>query len=188
MRSHLRSPFLCDRLGQPGHTSLGQTVVGLSGVAVGATRAADVDDTTVLAILDPEVRGRLSDQSEGCRVVHINDRVPLLVGDLVNHPVPGVPGVIDDDVDLATSKLGRLVHQHGEVAGVRHIAGHGDGAVGARIVDGLCDGLGFGGIHVAHHHLCAFVGEEAGAFGSDTLARTGDLEEDCQYGLVQAGV
>lgn len=100
-----------------------------------AAHAADVDDTPVLAVLDSEERGRLADQPERRRVVYGQHGVPLLVPHLVNHPVPGVSCIVDDDVDLPATKLGRLLDQHGEVVGVGYVAGHAYGRVGRGGVD-----------------------------------------------------
>lgn len=47
-----------------------------------AGSAGDVDDGARLAVLDPEVGRRCSDQLEGCRAVEGEDGVPLLVGGL----------------------------------------------------------------------------------------------------------
>lgn len=119
--SYLRTPFLCNGLRQARDTGLCQTVVGLAGISVRATCARDIDDDSLLAILDPEVGRSLPDQPEGGGVVDGEDSVPLLVGNLVDDAVPRVAGVVDNDVDLAVAKLRRLGHQHWEVVGVRHV-------------------------------------------------------------------
>lgn len=95
-----------------------------------AGSAGNVDDGARLAVLDPEVRCRCSDQLEGCGAVEGEDGVPLLIGslgpwsapgtmialrtqwsNLVNHTVPSEAGVVDNDVDLALAKLCRLLHK-----------------------------------------------------------------------------
>lgn len=60
---------------------------------------------------------------------------------LVDHPVPGEAGVVDDDVDLAAAKLGALLDQRVDVRIVQHVAGHGQRAAAA-LVDLLCNLLG----------------------------------------------
>lgn len=168
--AYLRAPFLCNGLGQARYTSLGQAVVGLSGVAMCTTGGADVDNDSVLAIFDPEVLGRLSYESEGRRVMHRQDGVPLLVRHLVNDAVPGIPSVIDDDVDLAVAELSSFLNQHGEVVEIGHIAGHRDRTIRQGIVYGFGNGFGFGAVDITYNDFGAFVGEQPGAFGTNTLA------------------
>jgi len=61
---------------------------------------------------------------------------------LVDHAVPGVACVVDDDVDLAAAEVCGLLDERVDVLVVEHIAGHGEG-LAAVLVDGVCDGFGF---------------------------------------------
>lgn len=126
-----RAPFFRDRLGQARHACFGEGVVCLPGVAVQAGGRGDVDDVSGLVVLDAEVGGGGADELEGLRVVQGQDGVPLFVGclvlrdgvlggwsfeldgeaislrtNLVDDTVPGVAGVVDDDVDLSFAELG----------------------------------------------------------------------------------
>ena len=139
-----------------------------------AARAANIHNRSGLLILDAEIRRRSTNQPERRGVVHAQDRVPLLIGDLVDHTVPGVAGIVDDVVDLAAAKLGGLLDQDVDVVGVRDVAGNGDGAVRGGSVDLVSNGLRARAVDVADDDFAAFVGEEAGCFGTDALARTGD--------------
>lgn len=137
--TELWSPLLGDGLGEAYNTCLAYSIVGLSGVAVHSGGGRDVDDVAGLAILDAEVGGGSPDELEGGGVVDSEHGLPLLVGDLVHvstclwlllpsvyvapggacysrtylvdNSVPSETSVVDDNMDLAISKLGRLLHQ-----------------------------------------------------------------------------
>lgn len=173
--SHLWSPFLCNGLGQSSDASLCQAVVGLTSIAVGARCTRDVDDATGFTILDSEVRGGLSDQPERGGVVDSENSIPLLIGDFMDDTIPGVASIVDDDVNLAIAKLGRLLHQDGEEVGVGDITSDSNGSARGGIVDRLGNAVGFGGVDVSDHDFGTFVGKEAGSFGADTLAGAGNL-------------
>ena len=53
----------------------------------------------------------------------------------MDHTIPCVPGVVDDDVDLAIAKVGGCFDELGKVGRVGHVAGDGDGAVRVRVID-----------------------------------------------------
>ena len=92
----------------------------------------------------------------------------------MNNPIPRIPSIIHDIMDLPTPELRRLVHQDGEVLLIRDVAGHADGAVPAvRLVDCFGDSLGFLAVDVTDDDFAAFVCEEAGRFGADALAAAG---------------
>jgi hypothetical protein len=173
--SYLRTPFLCNGLCQARDTGLCQTVVRLTGISVRATCARDIDDDSLLAILDPEVGRSLSNQPEGGGVVDGEDGVPLLVGDLVDDAVPRVPGVVDDDMDLAIAKLRSLGHQHGEVVGVCHVTRDRDRPPRRSVVDGFGYRIGFCAIHVADDDFGALVREQSGGFLANALPGACDL-------------
>ncbi|KAK5633191.1 hypothetical protein RRF57_008904 [Xylaria bambusicola] len=117
IRAHaeLRTPLLRNRLRHPGDSSLRHGIIDLSGVAVDAARRGDVHDAPRLAVAHAEVRRRGPDQLEGRRRVQVHDRVPLVVAHLVYHPVPRVPRVVHEDVQLAVAEGRGLLDQRGLV-------------------------------------------------------------------------
>ena len=137
--AELRAPLLRNRLGHPRHARLRNTVVDLPRVAVRAGGTGDLDDAARLAVFDAEVGRGFAHEAEGRRVVHVDHGAELLVARLVDHAVPRVAGVVDDDVDLAVAEVGGRFDELGEVGRVGHVAGDGDGAVRVRLVDGFGD-------------------------------------------------
>lgn len=111
-----------------------------------ATRTADHDNVPWLAVLDAEVRRRGAHNLERRGRVQVHDGVPLLVGHLVDHAVPRVARVVDDDMNLAVTKLRSLLNKRLDICVVEHVACHGDG-LAARGFNRRDDGFGF---------LCAF--------------------------------
>lgn len=63
------SPFKSNRLCQADNTSFGQSITGLSSVPINARRRRDVDDTSILTILDHKVRCCSSYELEGSSVM-----------------------------------------------------------------------------------------------------------------------
>lgn len=61
---------------------------------------------------------------------------------LVNHPIPGKPSIVNDDMNLATAKLGRLLHESLNVTPVQDISDHGQCTAGLDGVDSVSDGIG----------------------------------------------
>lgn len=57
------------------------------------------------------------------------------------------PGIVDNDVNLAAAKLGRLLHELLEVVVLEEVAGDREG-LAAGAVDGLGYGLDLGGVNV----------------------------------------
>lgn len=106
-----------------------------------AGRGGDVDDAAGGAVLHSEVRGCGTDELEGRGAVQGDDGVPLLVGHLVDHAVPGIARVVDDDVDLAVAKVCGALDDFLDVLSVGHVAGYGDG-LAAGLVDVVGDGAG----------------------------------------------
>ena len=139
----LRAPFLGNRLGHTDDTGFRDAIVDLARVAVRAGRAGNLHDAAGLAVLDAEVGGRLAHEPEGRRIVHVEDRLELRVAHPVDHAVPRVARVVDEDVDLAVAEVGGRLDELGEVRGVGHVAGDGDGAVRVGVVDGFCDCVTF---------------------------------------------
>jgi hypothetical protein len=167
---YLGSPFLRDGLGQTSHTSLRQRIICLSSIAVCTTRTRNINNTSRLTILYPEVLRRFPDQLERRSIVHSKNRIPLLICDLMNDTIPSVPSVVDDDVDLAIAELRCFLDEHGEVCWICDIARDGDGTVRRGRIDLFGHAVGFGRVDVADHDFGALVGEEARAFGADALA------------------
>ena len=77
-----------------GAESVGK-MLGNSRIAVQTARAADVDDTPRLAVLNAEVRGSGPDELEGCRAVQGDNGVPLLVCHLVDDTIPCEARIVD---------------------------------------------------------------------------------------------
>ena len=44
--------------------------------------------------------------------MYVQDRLPLVIGDLMRHTVPGKTGIVDQDIQVAVCVNGRL-HQLG---------------------------------------------------------------------------
>jgi hypothetical protein len=67
----------------------------------------------------------------------------------VDHAVPGVACVVDDDVDFTVAEVCGLLDQRVEVFVVEHVSWSGD-CLTATLVDGVCDALCFvcGGMSV----------------------------------------
>lgn len=88
--AELRTPFLRNHFCKTVYAGFRNTVVGLARVAVDAGGGGDVDDAAGFAVCDAEVGGCFADEFEGCGVVEGEDVFPLLVGHLVDYPIPGV--------------------------------------------------------------------------------------------------
>ncbi len=57
--------------------------------------------------------------------MHGQHGIPLLVGNFLQQPIPGVAGIVDDDVELAESGDG-LVDGQLRPFGISHVAGNGN--------------------------------------------------------------
>lgn len=60
----------------------------------------------------------------------------------MDHAVPRVAGVVDDDVDLAATELGGFGDEGLDVGGVEDVTGNADG-LAAILVDGVGDCVTF---------------------------------------------
>jgi len=141
------APLLGERLGEAGDARLGRRVVGLPGVARRPGDRGDIDDlasdprdTCRALSLDRCADDRLHSAQNAERrfEVHIEDVVPLLVSHLLQHAVPGVAGVVDDDVDAAEgldSGSHEAVGEGGvsDAADAGHGAATGVGDIGSRL-------------------------------------------------------
>lgn len=61
---------------------------------------------------------------------------------LVNHTVPSEAGVVDNNVDLALAKLGRLLHKLAKVVVIEHVTRYRKGRTPGG-VNVICDLLRF---------------------------------------------
>lgn len=69
----------------------------------------------------------------------------------MDHAVPGVACVVDDNVDLAVAEVCGLLDERVDVLVVEHVSGDSEG-LAAALVDGVCDVLCFGyGVVLAMH-------------------------------------
>ena len=98
------------------------------------TCARDVDDVPGLPILYPEVRRCGPDNLERRGTVQIDNGVPLLIRHLVNDTVPCVARIVDNDVNLAASKICGFLDELSDVFVLQNIAYDGDSGAAA-----LCD-------------------------------------------------
>lgn len=137
-----RDILLCDRLRQSCNTGLRKRVVDLSRVSMHTRGTRDVDDIPRLAVLDSEVRRSCPDNLERRSSVYVDDCVPLLVRHLVDDAVPCVPGIVNDDVDLAAAELCGFLDEIRNVCIVEDIAGDRDSSAAA-LVDLICYRLCF---------------------------------------------
>jgi hypothetical protein len=93
----------------------------------------------------------------------------LVVGHLVDGPVPRVAGVVDEDVELAPFVDHALDHLVGH-ARVREVAGEGDGL--ARDFSGSL--LGHVAVEVVDEDACSLLGQELGRGAADAACASGD--------------
>ncbi|MNT51778.1 hypothetical protein D3C72_1887640 [compost metagenome] len=84
----------------------------------------------------------------------VDDGVPLLVGHLLDDVVPGVAGVVDDDVDALEILDSRLDQALREIRGGH--AAHARHRFAALRPDQFDDFVGRIGVQVVHHHARAF--------------------------------
>lgn len=89
--------------------------------------AGDVDNVSGLAVLDPKVRRCSAYNLEWRGCVQVDNGVPLLVGHLVDHAIPCVACIVDDDVDLAVAKVGGFLDECLDIGVVKDIACYRDG-------------------------------------------------------------
>lgn len=135
-----RTPFLSNSLCEACNSRLGKCIVELTSVTMHTRSRRDVDNAAWSPIFHAEVRSRGADEGEGCGAVQGDDGVPLLVRHLVNDAVPGIPGVVDDDIDLAITKLGGALDESVYVVCLENVAGDGD-SLATIGLDALSDGV-----------------------------------------------
>jgi hypothetical protein len=104
--------------------------------------------------------------------VDVEHGLPLLVGHLLDDGVPGVAGVVDDDVQPAEGRDGRVDKAGGEV-GVGHAADEGNrGAAGS--LDGLRRLRCRLGVEVVDDHVRALRGQLDRHGTTDAASGPGD--------------
>jgi hypothetical protein len=101
--------------------------------------------------------------------VDVEHRLELLVGHVVDDSVPGVAGVVDEDVDLP-ERVDGLLHDVVAGAGLGQVARHGDG-LAADLRRRL---LGDVAVDVVDRDLGALGGEELRRRAADAAGRPGD--------------
>ena len=129
-------------LGHARYPSFRERIVDLTRVPIHARGTRDVDNVSRLAVLYAEVRRRSAHNLERRGCVQVHDGVPLLVRHLVDHAVPRVARVVDDDVDLAVAEVGGFLDERLDVRVVEYVAGDRDGRA-ARLLDVVDYGLRF---------------------------------------------
>ena len=135
-----------------------------------------------LVLLAP-VGGRPSGRCEVALEVDGDDRVPLLLGHVDDHPVAQDAGVVDEDVEIA-ERLDRAVDQALRTLPVGDVVAVDDrfAADGFDLVDNLLRrrdvgaGAVVGAAEVVDDDAGAFAGEEQRMLSSDSTACAGD---DC---------
>src|ERR1700754_2057502 len=109
---------------------------------------------------------------ERCREVHIQDGVPLLVGHLLYDVVPGVPGVVDHDVETTELSYGRGDEPLGERRFGNAAGAHGSPpASGPDLLDDVPRRLH---VEVVDDHAGALAGQEQCDAAADTTTGAAD--------------
>src|SRR5471030_3139948 len=130
----LAAPFLGHGLGHADNGSLSGGIAHLAGVAVDAGDGGDIHHFAVdaaafvlffLGCAADKIRSGAQD-AEGRGGVHVEHGVPLLVGHFLDDSVPGVAGIVDDDVDAAELVQCGLDDTRAEIRR-RHVAEATDG-------------------------------------------------------------
>ncbi|MCY1438861.1 hypothetical protein D9M71_550770 [compost metagenome] len=115
--------------------------------------------------------GRTQDAERRGQVA-VDNGVPLLVGHLLDDVVPGVAGVVDDDVDATIVLHGGLDETVSEVgSGHTADAGH---SLATGVADFCNDVFGRSSVEIIDHDLGAVSGQLQGDATTDTAAGTGD--------------
>lgn len=60
---------------------------------------------------------------------------------LVNHSIPGKPGIVHNNMNLATAKLGRPLHERLDVLPIQNISDHSQRAARLNGVDSVSNGV-----------------------------------------------
>ncbi|MNF61030.1 hypothetical protein D3C84_426610 [compost metagenome] len=102
----------------------------------------------------------------------VENRVPLLVAHLLDHVVPGVTGVVDDDVDAVEVVHCGLDVALGEIRGADVAVTHGGFAT--HLANQLSGFMGRIGIQVVDNDARAFTCQFQGDLLADATTGTGD--------------
>src|SRR5581483_11840742 len=175
------APFFGQCLGQTGDTGLGGGIIHLSGIAIDAGDRGDIDHLArisatvgsdfLLGSVAYEGRG-LAQNAERSGGVNIHHGVPLLIGHFMNDAIPGVAGVIDNNVDGAkvferrVDQL-RWKRRAGDIARDNNRFTTRSANGGGSLLRGV-------GIEIADNDRGPFRSEQAGGGRTNTAPRTGD--------------
>ena len=172
-------------LGERGDAGLGGAVVRLAGVGEQARRGRRVDDRGVDGLaglgLLPPVGGRPAGGDEVALHVDLDDRVPLLLGHVDEHPVAQDAGVVDQHVEVAEG-LDGAVDEALAALPVGDVVAVGDGlaAHGLDLLDDLLrggqvgPGAVLGAAEVVDHDLGALRREQQRVLAADPAPGSGD--------------
>src|SRR6185503_5008699 len=113
------SPLFCERLRQTNDSRLARRVAGLPRISVGTRNGSDIYDFAhntrrrgnLLLGRFPDKSGSGAEYAKWSHKVNIQHRLELLIGRLLDHVIPAITGVIDDDVDRIERRKRRL-HDH----------------------------------------------------------------------------
>ena len=110
--------------------------------------------------------------------MYVQDRLPLVIVDLMRHPVPGKTGIVNQDIQLAVCVYRRL-HQLGGKFGLGDITGNGDSLSAAG-----CNGAGGlfrrAGVEVVHNDHGPVLCKSEGGAGADSPSCT--CNDNCLVG------
>ena len=122
--------------------------------------------------------------------MNVEDCLPLLVGQFVGHGVPGIAGIVDDDIELAETVDSRL-HELFRKAGRGDIAGDGYGPAAAR-QDGIRCFCGHACVKVVDYDAGALLCKLQGGAGPDAPTRScydyGLVVEHGQWSVVRESI
>lgn len=184
------TPLLAHGLGETEHAGLCGRVVDLTDVTVSSGSRGDVDDGhifTLVLVLDAEVRGSSTDDTEGGGDVAVEHELESGIVGGVSHFVGGETGIVDDDVELAPLVDGSFDYALTEVL-VHDVAGERDGR-SANFSDLRGDIVGLFGVEIGDNDVSTVAGEELGGGFTDTLTGASDdsdltLEERSGWNIV----
>jgi hypothetical protein len=153
--------------------SLGGRVVGLAAIAQRRHRR-QVDDPPPIAL--DHLALRRPRAQKGALQMHRDDRVPIVVGHLVDQIVAGDAGVVDEDVERAEAQRDLLDQ-------ALDFVGDGDIGLEAERLDPIARGdlcrhrLGGVKIEIAQRHRSAVLGQPFGGRRADPARPAGDQRD-----------
>src|SRR5439155_1546311 len=166
-------------LGEAADRRLGGAVVRLPRVAEQPRARAEGDDPPVAPLA--HVRAGVADAVEGALQMHGDDRVPLLLAHVEDHPVAQDAGAGDERIETAPRLERRADDARGALPGGDRVGvGDGPAAGAADLLDHIESGAARGHAAVegdavvVHDHLRALGGEPEGDAPADAAARASD--------------